>query len=136
LLLSRSDCTWAVAYVVLALVPSYPAAALGGSNLLVDGTAAGSLLLVVAAQAICRSWGTGRAQALGLIGLFAGLTGLIAAGSAAVLFYVLTYGGSGAVTAAVGLLGTHAGLTRSVQASAAVLAAACLIALAAGRAGS
>ena len=32
---------WAVAYVVLALVPSYAAAALGGSNLLVDGAAAG-----------------------------------------------------------------------------------------------
>jgi hypothetical protein len=97
LLLSRSDCTWAVAYVVLALVPSYPAAALGGSNLLVDGTAAGSLLLV-AAQAICRSWGTGRAQALGLIGLFAGLTGLIAAGamgSAAVLFGAIAVAGAG-----------------------------------------
>jgi hypothetical protein len=49
---------------------------------------------------------------------------------------VLTYGGSGAVTAAVGLLATHVGLTRSVQASAAVLAAARLIALATGRAGS
>ena len=47
---------WAVAYVVLALVPSYAAAALGGSNLFVDGTAAGSLLLVAAlAQAACRS---------------------------------------------------------------------------------
>ena len=165
---------WAVAYVVLALVPSYTADALGGSNLLVDGTAAGSLLLVAAAaQAACRSWGTGRAQALGLIGLITGLIGLIAAGaagSAAVLFgaiavagagqglafmggirrvneiapagqragtvalfYVLTYGGSGAVTAAVGLLATHLGLTRSVQASAAVLAAACLITLATAR---
>ena len=39
---------WAVAYVVLALVPSYAAAALGGSNLFVDGAAAGSLLLVAA----------------------------------------------------------------------------------------
>ena len=39
---------WAVAYVVLALVPSYAAAALGGSNLFVNGAAAGSLLLVAA----------------------------------------------------------------------------------------
>ena len=164
---------WAVAYVVLALVPSYTAAALGGSNLLVDGTAAGSLLLVAAAaQACARSWGADRAQASGLAGLIAGLAGLIAAGaggSAALLFgaiavagagqglafmgsirrvneiapasqragtvamfYVLTYGGSGLVTAAVGLLATHLGLTRSVQASAAVLAAACLLTVVTG----
>ena len=72
---------WAVAYVVLALVPSYAAAALGGSNLFVDGTAAGSLLLVAAlAQAACRSWDPGRAQAAGLTGLAGGLLGLIAAG--------------------------------------------------------
>ena len=58
---------WAVAYVVLALVPSYAAAALGGSNLFVDGAAAGSLLLVAAlAQALCRSWDPARAQASGL----------------------------------------------------------------------
>ncbi|HEY2127992.1 MAG TPA: MFS transporter [Streptosporangiaceae bacterium] len=164
---------WAVAYVVLALVPSYTAAALGRSNLLVDGTAAGSLLLVAAAaQAACRSWGPGRAQVSGLAGLIAGLLGLIAAGgsgSAALLFgaiavagagqglafmggirqvneiapadqragtvamfYLLTYGGSGLVTVAVGLLATHLGLTRSVQASAAVLAAACLLTLVTG----
>ena len=72
---------WAVAYVVLALVPSYAAAALGGSNLFVDGTAAGSLLLVAAlAQAVCRSWDPARAQAAGLAGLSFGLLGLIAAG--------------------------------------------------------
>ena len=164
---------WAVAYVVLALVPSYTAAALGGSNLLVDGTAAGSLLLVAAAaQAACRSWGADRAQASGLAGLIAGLAGLIAAGAAGsaallfgaiavagagqglafmgsirrvneiapadqragtvAMFYVLTYGGSGLVTAAVGLLATHLGLTRAVQASAAVLAAACLLTLVTG----
>ena len=66
---------WAVAYVVLALVPSYAAAALGGRNLLVDGAAAGSLLLVAAlTQAACRSWDAVRAQQAGLIGLAAGLT--------------------------------------------------------------
>ena len=90
---------WAVAYVVLALVPSYTAAALGGSNLLVDGTAAGSLLLVAAAaQAACRSWGPARAQATGLAGLIIGLAGLIAAGaagSAAVLFGAIAVAGAG-----------------------------------------
>jgi hypothetical protein len=95
---------WAVAYVVLALVPSYAAAALGGSNLFVDGTAAGSLLLVAAlAQAVCRSWDPARAQAAGLIGLAAGLLGLIAAGltgagpagSAAVLFAAMAVTGCG-----------------------------------------
>ncbi|HUY50675.1 MAG TPA: MFS transporter [Streptosporangiaceae bacterium] len=165
---------WAVAYVVLALVPSYAAATLGRSNLLVDGSAAGSLLLVAAAaQAACRRWDAGRAQAAGLLGLTAGLLGLIAAGrlgSATVLFaamaiagggqglafmggvrrineiapadghagtvamfYVVTYTGSGLVTAGVGLLATHLGLSVAVQLSGAVLAAACLVTLAAAR---
>jgi predicted MFS family arabinose efflux permease len=164
---------WAVAYVVLALAPSYTAAALGSSNLLVDGAAAGSLLLVAAAaQAAGRRYSTGRAQALGMMGLIVGLAGLIAAGAAGsaellfgaiavagagqglaflggirqvneiapagqragtvAMFYVLTYGGSGLVTVAVGLLATHLGLTRSVQASAAVLAGACLLTLVTG----
>ena len=94
---------WAVAYVVLALVPSYAAAALGGSNLFVDGAAAGSLLLVAAlAQALCRSWDPARAQAAGLAGLAGGLLGLIAAGlvtagpdSAAVLFAAMAVAGCG-----------------------------------------
>ena len=95
---------WAVAYVVLALVPSYTAAALGGSNLFVDGTAAGSLLLVAAlAQAACRSWDPARAQAAGLTGLAAGLLGLIAAGflpagragGAVVLFAAMAVAGCG-----------------------------------------
>jgi MFS family permease len=90
---------WAVAYVVLALVPSYAAAALGRSNLLVDGAAAGSLLLVAAAvQAACRSWDPPRAQQAGLIGLACGLVGLIAAGLAggvAVLFAAMAVAGGG-----------------------------------------
>ena len=90
---------WAVAYVVLALVPSYAAAALGGSNLLVDGAAAGSLLLVAAlAQAACRSWDPARAQETGLAGLAAGLLGLIAAGlagSVALLFAAMAVAGAG-----------------------------------------
>jgi MFS family permease len=100
---------WAVAYVVLALVPSYAAAALGRANLLVDGAAAGSLLLVAAlAQAACRSWDPARAQAAGLIGLTAGLLGLITtglvttglvttglAGSVALLFAAMAVAGAG-----------------------------------------
>jgi MFS family permease len=90
---------WAVAYVVLALVPSYAATALGGRNLLVDGAAAGSLLLVAAlAQALCRSWDPARAQAAGLIGLTGGLLGLIAAGlagSVIVLFAAMAVAGAG-----------------------------------------
>ena len=90
---------WAVAYVVLALVPSYAAAALGGSNLLVDGAAAGSLLLVAAlAQAACRSWDPARAQQAGLLGLTAGLLGLIGAGlagSVALLFAAMAVAGAG-----------------------------------------
>lgn len=90
---------WAVAYVVLALVPSYAAAALGRSNLLVDGAAAGSLLLVAAlAQAACRSWSPARAQQAGLAGLAGGLVILIAAGLAghvAVLFAAMAVAGAG-----------------------------------------
>jgi MFS family permease len=90
---------WAVAYVVLALIPSYAAAALGGSNLLVDGAAAGSLLLVAAvAQAACRSWDPARAQQAGLLGLTAGLLGLNAAGlagSVALLFAAMAVAGAG-----------------------------------------
>jgi hypothetical protein len=161
----------------LALVPSYAAAALGVSNLFVDGAAAGSLLLVAAlAQAVCRSWHPARAQAAGLVGLTGGLLGLIAAGlitagpagSAVVLFaamavagcgqglafmgglrrineiapadaragtvamfYVVTYAGSGLVTVGVGLLATLFGLAVSVRWFAAVLAAGCLLTLAA-----
>lgn len=77
---------------------------LGGSNLFVDGAAAGSLLLVAAlAQAVCRSWDPARAQAAGLAGLAAGLLGLIAAGfitagrpgSAALLFAAMAVAGCG-----------------------------------------
>jgi MFS family permease len=97
---------WAVAYVVLALVPSYAAAALGGSNLLVDGAAAGSLLLVAAlAQAACRSWDPARAQQAGLLGLTAGLLGLIAAGLAgrvALLFGAMAVAGAGQCLAFMG----------------------------------
>jgi predicted MFS family arabinose efflux permease len=100
---------WAVAYVVLALVPSYAATALGSRNLLVDGAAAGSLLLVAAlAQAVGRSWDPARAQSAGLIGLTGGLLGLIAAGlagSVAVLFAAMAVAGAGQGLAFMGGIG-------------------------------
>jgi MFS family permease len=90
---------WAVAYVTLALVPSYAAAALGGGSLFVDGTAAGSLLIVAAAaQAVFRFLAPRRAQAAGLVLLVTGLLGLIlagAAGSAALLFATIAVTGAG-----------------------------------------
>ena len=99
---------WAVAYVVLALVPSYAATALGGSNLLVDGAAAGSLLLVAAlAQAACRSWDPARAQQAGLLGLTAGLLGLIAAGLAGQRGPAVRGDGGGRRRAGAGVHGRH-----------------------------
>ncbi len=47
------------------------------------------------------------------------------------MFYVVTYAGSGLVTVGVGLLATLLGLTASVRWFGAVLAAACLLVLAA-----
>jgi len=90
---------WSIAYVVLTLVPSYAAASLGRSNLLVDGGASGSLLLcAAAAQVLVRSWRAWRAQAAGLFLLVIGVLGLIAAGalgSAAVLFATIAIAGAG-----------------------------------------
>jgi MFS family permease len=95
---------WAVAYVTLALVPSYTATALSGTrlganNLLIDGSAAGSLLLcAAAAQAVFRSLAPRRAAAAGLALLVIGLLGLIlagAAGSAALLFATIAVTGAG-----------------------------------------
>ena len=89
-------------------------------NLFVDGTTAGSLLLVAAlAQAVCRSWDPARAQVAGLGGLTGGLLGLIAAGlltagsagSAVVLFAAMAVAGCGQMLAFMG--GPCGGSTRS-----------------------
>jgi hypothetical protein len=70
---------WAVAYVVLALVPSYTTSLLHSHNLLLGGTAAGLLLLCAAtAQFLLAGWTAAQAQTTGLILLIAGLGGLIA----------------------------------------------------------
>jgi MFS family permease len=90
---------WSIAYVVLTLVPSYAAASLGHSNLLVEGGASGSLLVCAAVvQVLLRSWPAGQAQAAGLALLVIGVLGLIAAGalgSAAVLFATIAIAGAG-----------------------------------------
>jgi len=90
---------WAVAYVVLALLPSYAAVAAGHSDLLVDGSAAGALLLfAAAAQLACRNRGTGWSLRSGLVLLIAGLGGLITAGalgSVPLLFASVAVAGAG-----------------------------------------
>lgn len=81
---AASFLAWAVAYIVLALVPSYVEAALHSHNLLLGGTTAGGLLLCSAVvQAGLAGWLPGRSLAVGLVLLAGGLAGLIAAGAAA-----------------------------------------------------
>lgn len=70
---------WAVAYVVLALVPSYAGELLGSGNLLVAGVSAGMLLTVAAVvQFACFRTGARRAEITGLGLLVLGLAGLVA----------------------------------------------------------
>jgi MFS family permease len=72
---------WAIAYVLLALVPSYLEAATGSHNLLLGGAAAGLPLVVAATtQAACARWDTGRAQRAGLAVQVVGLAGLVGVG--------------------------------------------------------
>jgi sugar phosphate permease len=72
---------WGVAYIVLALAPSYVAARLRGAGLLVEGAGAGLLLICAAATQVgLRRWAERRAQIVGLGLLVAGLGGLVAAG--------------------------------------------------------
>jgi sugar phosphate permease len=79
-----------VAYIILALAPSYLGALLHTANLLLAGTAAGELLLGAAvAQLLFRRWDATRAQIVGLCLLAAGLTGLVAAGFIANLSLLL-----------------------------------------------
>lgn len=90
---------WAVVYVLLALLPSYTAAAVGRSDLLTGGGAAGSLLLfAAAAQLVFRTRATQWALQSGLALLAAGLAGLIAAGglgSLPLLFVSVAVAGAG-----------------------------------------
>ncbi|MGO9079729.1 MAG: MFS transporter [Streptosporangiaceae bacterium] len=78
---AASFLAWAVAYIVLALVPSYVTAALHSHNLLLGGIAAGLLLLcAAAAQVILARMPYNRMLRSGLLLLAVGLSGLIAAG--------------------------------------------------------
>ena len=97
---------------------------------LIAAGAAGSAALLFSAIAVA-----GAGQGLAFLGSIRRVNEIAPAGQRAgtvAMFYVLTYGGSGLVTAAVGLLASHLGLTRAVQASAAMLAAACLLTLVTG----
>jgi MFS family permease len=79
---AASFLAWAVAYIVLALVPSYVRAAMHSQNLLLGGGAAGLLLLCAAtAQVVLARTPYRRALHLGLLLLVAGLGGLIVAGA-------------------------------------------------------
>jgi MFS family permease len=72
---------WAVAYIVLGLVPSYVEGAVHSGNLLLGGGAAGMLLLCAAvAQVAFARWAPERTMPAGLVLLVLGLVGLVAAG--------------------------------------------------------
>jgi hypothetical protein len=73
---------WAVAYIVLALAPSYVTARVHGAPYLVGGAAAGLLLLAAAsAQFTLSAWDAARAERTGLALLVAGLAGLVLVGA-------------------------------------------------------
>jgi MFS family permease len=99
---------WAVAYVILALVPSFVAERLHSDNLLLRGAAAGLLLLfAAAAQAAVADWAALRAQSIGLSLLTAGLAGLVVAGALAsmpVLLVAVAVAGIGQGMAFMGAL--------------------------------
>ncbi len=99
---------WAVAYIVLALVPSYVKAAMHSQNLLLGGGAVGLLLLcAAAAQVLLARTAYRRALRLGLLLLVAGLGGLIAAGallSVPLLLATIAVSGAGQGLAFMGAL--------------------------------
>jgi MFS family permease len=73
--------SWGVAYIMLALAPSYVSARLHTSSPLIGGATAGLLLICAAViQLALAHWPARRAEALGLAALTAGLAGLVAAG--------------------------------------------------------
>jgi len=81
---------WAVAYIVLALAPSYVTARVHGAPFLVGGAAAGLLLLGAAsAQFALNAWDAARAERVGLALLVAGLAGLVLVGASSSLVLAL-----------------------------------------------
>lgn len=82
---------WAVAYMMLALAPSYVAARVHGVSLLIQGAMAGLLLICAAAtQFVLVRWAAHRAEAVGLIALITGLMGFVLAGHVSNLPLLLT----------------------------------------------
>jgi len=74
---------WGVAYLMLALAPSYVSSRLHTSSPAVGGATAGLLLICAAGiQFALRRWPARRAESLGLAGLAIGLAGLVLAGRA------------------------------------------------------
>lgn len=81
---------WAVAYVMLALAPSYVAARVQDTNLLSQGSTAGLLLLCAAAtQFLLARRPAHRAEITGLTALISGLAGFVVAGAISNLLLVL-----------------------------------------------
>lgn len=99
---------WAVAYIVLGLVPSYVEGALHSDNLLLGGGAAGMLLLCAAiAQLAAARQGPEWTIPTGLLLLVLGLAGLVAAGllgSVALLLGTVAVTGAGQGLAFLGAL--------------------------------
>jgi MFS family permease len=90
---------WGVAYIVLALAPSYVSVRLHDSSPLIGGATAGLLLICAAAiQFACARLPTRSAQTLGLACLTIGLVGLVCAGrltSVALLLASICIAGAG-----------------------------------------
>ncbi len=110
---------WAVAYVVLALLPSFVRNVLHSHNLLLGGTVSGGLLLCAAVvQVACARWPTFRSLGIGLALLSLGLAGLFAAGfvvSAPLLLLTVVVAGAGQGLAFMGAMRRVNDLARPEQ---------------------
>jgi MFS family permease len=99
---------WAVAYVILALLPSCVRNAMHSHNLLLGGTTSGGLLLCAAlVQVACAKWAATRSLGVGLALLCVGLAGLIVAGfvvSTPLLLLTVVVAGAGQGLAFMGAL--------------------------------
>lgn len=105
---AASFLAWAVAYIVLALLPSFVMGVTHSTNLLLGGTAAGGLLLCAAlVQFGCAGWQPARSLTVGLALLMTGLAGLVIAdalGSAPLLLATVAVAGAGQGLAFMGAM--------------------------------
>jgi MFS family permease len=99
---------WAVAYLILALLPSFVGNTMHSHNLLLGGTTSGGLLLCAAvAQVVCARRAAASSLAVGLALLCVGLAGLIVAGfvvSTPLLLLTVVVAGAGQGLAFMGAL--------------------------------